>query len=162
MEEISALAAAETIAVLNKTDLTMVAQIPYKLIKGFEDKAEEYDGKIELKENTSLLEQPISEEARSLLLILYREYWSDEAEKEEIDNNLIESEKEFTREESERLDPFKDSKIDSSSSEISTIETPDNEISSNKEENESTSLIEIHKKWYIRIFDRIIRFFRKK
>lgn len=161
MEEISALAAAETVAVLNHTDVTMVAQIPYSLIKGFEDKAKEYDGKVELAENVSLNEQNLSEETRALLLILYREYWCDKEEKEILDTNLIESEKEFNKLEAERLDPFKDSKKESISSEIKTTETTA-EITEQSELSNSTALIELQKKWYVRIFDRIIRFFRKK
>ncbi len=166
MEEISALVAAETIAVLNKTDATMVAEIPYILIKGFEDKAKEYEGEIKLKDGVPLVEQNLSEETRALLLILHREYWATEEEKDSLDKSLIESEAEFNKMESERLDPFKDSKKDLSHSEISTpeIETTD----STTEESESTvyegttALIEVPKKWFVRIFDRIVRFFRKK
>lgn len=161
MEEISALAAAETVAILNYTDVTMVAQLPYSLIKGFEDKAQEYEGKIELAENVSLNEQNISEETRALLLILYREYWCNEEEKEILDTNLIESEKEFNKSEAERLDPFKDSKKESTSSEINVVDTT-SEITEQSEQSNSTDLIELPKKWYVRIFDRIIRFFRKK
>ena len=157
MEEISALAAAETVAILNKTDVTMVSQIPYKIIKGLIDKAEEYDGEVTLKETTSIVEQPISEEARSLLLILYREYWCSEEEKENLDNQLIESEKEFEKEEAERLDPFKDANEFNQTTESSDIE---NKTSTNT--TNSTALIEAPKKWYVRIFDKIIRFFRKK
>lgn len=157
MEEISALAAAETVAILNKTDVTMVSQIPYKIIKGLVEKAEEYDGEITLKETTSIIDQPISEEARALLLILYREYWSNEEEKENLDKQLIESEKEFEESEAERLDPFKDAKDFSQIADDSINKVEDTTSSSN-----STALIEKPKKWYIRIFDRIIRFFRKK
>ena len=157
MEEISALAAAETVAILNKTDVTMVSQIPYKLIKGLIDKAEEYEGEITLKETNSIIDQPISEEARSILLILYREYWSSEEEKENLDNQLIESEKEFEKEESEKLNPFKDSKDFTSEHNSSN-----NTNSSSANSPTSTALIETPKKWYLRIFDRIMRFFRKK
>lgn len=166
MEEISALAAAETIAVLNSTDATMVAEIPYILIKGFEDKAKEYDGEIKLIEGVPLVEQNISEEARALLLILHREYWATEEEKESLDKTLIESENEFNKLESERLDPFKDSKKDLSDSEISTpeIETTSSSIEESESVDSSTvtALMEVPKKWYVRIFDRIVRFFRKK
>lgn len=166
MEEISALAAAETIAVLNNTDATMVAEIPYILIKGFEDKAKEYDGEIKLIEGVPLVEQNISEEARALLLILHREYWATEEEKESLDKSLIESEKEFNESEAKRLDPFKDSKKDFSTSEISTPEVESTSSSIEESEsidsNEITALMEVQKKWYVRIFDRIVRFFRKK
>ena len=33
MEEITALAAAETIAILNKTEISLVTKIPYQIIK---------------------------------------------------------------------------------------------------------------------------------
>lgn len=154
MEEISALAAAETVAILNKTDVTMIAKIPYKLIKGLIDKSEEYGKAITLKDTSSLIEQPISEETRSILLILYREYWCNNEEKENLDKQLIESESEFEKEEIERLNPFKESKNFTSENNISKIE--------NNSSNISTALITIQKKWYVRIFDKIIRFFRKK
>lgn len=157
MEEISALAAAETIAVLYNTEATMVIKIPYKLLKSLEDKASEYSETITLKENVSLNEQTISDEARSILLILYREFWCDSTKKQELDEKIINTSKEFENEELKRLDPFKDSKA--------KISTTENNIQNEIEqpiENISTSLIEVPKKWYVKIFDKIMRFFRKK
>lgn len=161
MEEISALAAAETVEILNHTDATMVAQLPITLIASFMNKAKEYDGKVELKENVSLNEQNLSEETRALLLILYREFWCDsEEEKELLDSNLIRSEKEFNEAESKRLDPFKDSKKEYINSEVQTSELSTD--SAEQSEESITALMEVPKKWYVRIFNRIIRFFRKK
>ena len=74
MDEITALAAAETITVLNNTDISLVAQIPYIIIKAIEEKAKEYDGNIKLNMELRLTEQNISEEAQSILALIYKDY----------------------------------------------------------------------------------------
>lgn len=161
MEEISALAAAEVVSVLYNTDVSMVVKLPYKLLKSFEDKAAEYEQSIVLKENVSLDQQDISDEARSILLILYREFWCDSEKKKELDNAIIESDKEAKIYELEKFDPFKDSKKSSITSESTNSNSTD-ENTVQAEESTSTALIELPKKWYVKIFDRIVRFFRKK
>lgn len=161
MEEISALAAAEVVSVLYNTDVSMVVKLPYKLLKSFEDKAAEYEQSIVLKENVSLDQQDISDEARSILLILYREFWCDSEKKKELDNAIIESDKEAKIYELEKFDPFKDSKKSSITSESTNSNSTDENIVQ-AEESTSTALIELPKKWYVRIFDKIVRFFRKK
>lgn len=150
MEEISALVAAETVAVLNRTEVDLVATVSYKLIKALEEKAEEYDGEVILDEKLPLNEQRISDEARAVLAIIYREYWCDEIKKAELDKMIIEQDNKFNEEESKRLDPFKHTKI--------YEEKEDTE----KVVEENKALIELPKKWYVRIFDRIMRFFRKR
>ena len=150
MEEISALVAAETVAVLNRTEVDLVATVSYKLIRALEKKAEEYDGDVILDEKLSLNEQNISDETKAVLAIIYREYWCDERKKAELDKMIIEQNDKFNEEETKRLDPFKDVKI-----------YEEKEVSSKVVE-ENTALMEVPKKWYVRIFDKIMRFFRKK
>ena len=81
MNEITALAAAETIAVLNNTDISLVTKIPYIILKTIEDKAKEYNGKVEFDMSLQLNEQPISEESQSILAIIYKDYWCDKEKK---------------------------------------------------------------------------------
>lgn len=153
MNEITALAAAETITVLNNTDISLVAKIPYIIIKAIEDKAKEYDGKIELDMKLGLTEQNISEEAQSILAIIYKDYWCDKEKQEEMNKKMEDISIEYEKELAEKLDPFKDSnknKIENES------------VNSIEKEDEIKALMEVPKKWYVRIFDRIIRFFRKK
>lgn len=161
MEEISALAAAEVVSVLYNTEVSLVVKLPYKLLKSFEDKAAEYGQSIVLKENASLDQQDISDEARSILLILYREFLCDSEKKKELDRAIIEHDKQVRIYETEKFDPFKDSKKDSPQSEDISAQTT-TENTDSLENSSLNALIELPKKWYVRIFDRIVKFFRKK
>ena len=132
MEEISSLAAAETINVLYNTDISLFTKIPYAIIKVLEDKAHEYNGKIKLNMALNLAEQEISEEAQTILAKIF-----------------LEKSIEYDEEEKESLNPFKDDK-----------KTRIQKININLEED--NELIELPKKWYLNIFDKIIKFFQKK
>lgn len=150
-EEISAVAAAEAIAILYNTDVSLVSNIPYAIFKALEDKAEEYTDKVNIDMNLSLAEQPISDEAQSILAILYKDYWCDSEKKQEMNKIIKEKSNEYDQEQTEKLNPFKDIKKESLNNNLtSTSDIPE------------TALIEVPKKWYVIIFDKIMRFFRKK
>ena len=155
MNEITALAAAETIAILNNTDISLVTKIPYIILKTIEDKAKEYNGKVEFDMSLQLNEQPISEESQSILAIIYKDYWCDKEKKEKMNEDIKEISKQYETELAEKLNPFKDSNKKLLENESS------NNIENIKKEDKTTALIEVPKKWYVKIFDRIVRFFRK-
>ena len=149
MEEISSLAAAETINVLYNTDISLFTKIPYAIIKVLEDKAHEYNGKIKLNMALNLAEQEISEEAQTILAIIYKDYLCTTEKHEEMNKIFLEKSIEYDEEEKESLNPFKDDK-----------KTRIQKININLEED--NELIELPKKWYLNIFDKIIKFFQKK
>lgn len=159
-EEISAISAAEVIYVLDNTDTSLVVKIPYEIIRILEEKASEYNGEVKLDMSLGLNEQPISEEAQAILATIYKDYWCDEEKKQEMNKIIEEKRIEYDKEEAERLNPFKTTENEQNSSKI----TDTNNINENEDSksDETKALIEVPKKWYIRIFDRIVRFFRKK
>lgn len=157
MENITALAAAETIRVLYNTESSLIVKIPYIILKSLEDKAMEYAGEVIFNTNLALHEQAISEEAQSILSILYKDYWCDKEKHNEMNKIFEEKEKEYQQEQAELLDPFKNIKQKRINDEaITSAKNIQTQSSIN------TSLIAVPKKWYVRIFDRIMRFFRKK
>lgn len=142
MDEITAVAAAETISVLYNTEISLVAKIPYSILKVLEDKALEYKEEVKLDMELGLEKQDISAEARTILSIIYKDYWCDEKTKTELNQIFAEKEKEYDEELKASLDPFKDSV--------------------KMEKAEEKALVVAPKKWYVRIFEKVIRFFRKK
>lgn len=150
MEEITAVAAAETISVLYNTEISLVTKIPYAILQALEEKSREYKEEVKLDMNLELYEQPISDEAKAILSIIYKDYWCDDEKQEEMNNVFEERALEYDKEQEEKLNPFKKIKPEESVNKVQTVET------------EQKALIEVPKKWYVRIFDRIMKFFRKK
>lgn len=161
MEEINAIAAAEALAILNHTDISLLSKIPYSVVQSLETKASEYTEEVKLDLTLSLNEQQISEDAKIILTILYKDFLCSDEEQENLNKQILENESEYNKELEEQYNPFKDSQQTTSTSEISS--SPSSESETNTSENsEMTALIEKPKKWYFRIFDRIVKFFRKK
>ena len=147
MDEITAVAAAETISVLYNTEISLVARIPYSILKSLEEKALEYTEEVKLDMGIGLDKQNISEEAQTILSIIYKDYWCNNEKKAEMNQIFVEKEKEYDEELKASLDPFKDSV------------KPETIV---KTSNEEKSLMVVQKKWYVRIFEKVMRFFRKK
>lgn len=149
MENVSALAAAEAMTVLDYTEISLIAKIPYGIIRVLSDRASEYQGEVKLDFSRDLKEQPISEEAQSILAIIYKDFWCDDQEQERLNSIIKSNEEEYEKELEKKYDPFKEeNQVYASPEEV-------------KEESETMTLV-VQKKWYVRIFDRIVRFFRKK
>lgn len=151
MENVSALAAAEAMKILDYTEISLIAKIPYGIIRVLSDKASEYSGEINLDFSRGLKEQPISEEAQSILAVIYKDFWCDDKEQERLNEIIKTNEEEYEKELDEKYDPFKE---ENQVYAEPTVETEEKEP-------ETTALV-VQKKWYVRIFDRIVRFFRKK
>ena len=156
MDEITALAAAETVSVLYNTENSLVSKIPYIIIKVLEDKAFECKEEIRLDMNLSLSEQSISEEAQTILSIIYKNYWCDEEKKKQMNAVFLQKSEEYDKEQEEKYNLINSTMQEQLSNEIP--ETSKNINSINNEE----ALIVAPKKWYVRIFEKVVRFFRKK
>lgn len=144
MDEITALAAAEAMEVLYNTEISLIAKIPYVILETLEERAIEYEDKIQVDFGLGLDEQFISREAQTILSIIHKDYWDDKT-KQQVRNEFIEKVKRCNQEQP---------------STISSFENLNNEVVL---DNETTALVVREQtKWYIKIFDKIINFFKKK
>lgn len=155
MDEITAVAAAETISVLYNTENSLVSKIPYAIIKALEDKALECKEEIKLNMNLSLYEQSISEEAQVILLMIYKNYWCDKEKQQQMNTVLLQKSAEYDKEQVDNSQVLKDNNQENINNEVKGAQ--------NSEPIDNQKAITINsKKWYVRIFERVVRFFRKK
>ena len=124
-----------------------VGKIPTKL-RDFFKKVEDKDYITNINPNKSLDEQDIKPKTKTLLTILYREYWCNEEEKAELDRILIENDKKYEAESREKYNPDNIFKKNEKTKEIETVE--------------ETALIKYENKtWYQKMFDFIGNLFRR-
>lgn len=147
--EITPLIAAETIAVLENTEITLLAKIPNKLIEALQEKADELGRKVNLDYTKSYKEQRISEEARGILTLIYRDYWCSKEEKERLNQLIEENEQKYQEELRDKYNP---DKIFEQKDSVKTFNNPlIQDISS-----DSVSLMKVEDlKWYQKIFNKI-------
>ena len=156
MDEITQIAAAETIAVLYNTKASLVAQIPYAILRALEEKAKEYKGEIRLAVNAGLDKQEISDEARAILSILYKDYWCDEEKHQEMNSVFDQKLNEYNEEQKEEFNPFKDAQNYDS---IVSQKAEENSTVTSEVISEDKALLYVPKKWYIALIEKIISFF---
>ncbi len=134
------LAVTEILVILERFPKELTEKIPMKLMNFFRQiKLEDY----EVPENTEL-----SNKAKALLAMLYRNYLCSETEKQEFDKKLLENEQEYQKNLREKYNP-------------ENIFKTNIEIEENQNMRQ-TELIEYEKpKWYHKIFNKILTFFRK-
>lgn len=146
--EITASVAAEAIAILENTEISLVAKVPLKILEMLQNKADQASKKVELDYTKSYSEQNISEEAKGIITLIYRQYWCTESEREELDKKLLENEEIKKRERYNPENIFKkvdeDYKYDTISKEYS--------------EEKILTLTE-NLKWYQKIINKIKLFF---
>ena len=149
MDGITAVAAKEVMTVLFNTDISLFCKIPYKLIEVLEQKAEEYQENINIIQNTSLVEQPISEDAKAILTLMYKDFWCDEEEREKLNEEIAKNEE-------AAYDPFKNVKTGG------TVERIENTVEKTNEDNvNQTTSLTVPMKWYEKIFDKIKAFLNR-
>lgn len=127
-------------------------KLPEKFIKFVENNMDK-DYRPNISENIPISEQELKKDTKVLLSLLYRNYWCDEEEKERLKQEDIIKKIEYEKELREKYNPdniFKDSK----KIEV-TVENDD-------VENRETALVEYSEmKWYRKIFNKILSFFKK-
>lgn len=164
MEEIiTPLIAAETIAVLENTEVSLLAKIPNKLIELLQEKADELGKKVNLDYSKSYAEQAISEEARGILALIYRDYWCSVEEKQRFNELIEENEQKYQEELREKYNP------DKIFEQTTTVKTASNPLTENysgdiiKDEiPQNLSLIKQDElKWYQKIFNKIKSLFSR-
>ena len=142
MDTISALSAKQALVVLLNSDIDIYSKIPQKLICLLREIASECSEEVCLKENTAIVNQPISDEAKVMLAIMYKDYIASKDEKEKLNKIYIDKQNEIYN-----IDNiFKNNKID-----VPEIK------------HEETGLVKVNnEKWYKKLFTFFKRIFRKK
>ena len=148
--EITASVAAEAIAILENTEISLVAKVPLKILEMLQSKADQANKKVELDYTKSYSEQNISEEAKGIITLIYRQYWCTESERKELDKKLLENEEIKKRERYNPDNIFK--KVD----EDNKYDTISKEYSEEKSLTVTENL-----KWYQKIINKIKSFFNK-
>ena len=138
--------------ILHYMDGSYFNKLPEKFIKFVENNMDK-DYRPNISENIPISEQELKKDTKVLLSLLYRNYWCDEEEKERLKQEDIIKKIEYEKELREKYNPdniFKDSK----KIEV-TVENDD-------VENRETALVEYSgMKWYRKIFNKILSFFKK-
>ena len=138
--------------ILHYMDGSYFNKLPEKFIKFVENNMDK-DYRPNISENIPISEQELKKDTKVLLSLLYRNYWCDEEEKERLKQEDIIKKIEYEKELREKYNPdniFKDSK----KIEV-TVENDD-------VENRETALVEYSEmKWYRKIFNKILSFFKK-
>lgn len=134
MDEMNATTAKEVITILQNTDILLLLKLPYKIIEFVEERAEKCDKEIKLKENTPLIEQEISDDAKAILTLIYRDFLCDDNEKKLINKKIQDAEQELNN-------PFKNKK------------------KSNVDEIQETKALVVQKRWYQKAFEIIKKIF---
>ena len=138
--------------ILHYMDGSYFNKLPEKFIKFVENNMDK-DYRPNISENIPISEQEVKKDTKVLLSLLYRNYWCDEEEKERLKQEDIIKKIKYEKELREKYNPdniFKDSK----KIEV-TVENDD-------VENRETALVEYSEmKWYRKIFNKILSFFKK-
>ncbi len=145
--EITSDIAAETIAVLENTEISLLAKIPLKLITALQAKADEGNTKFNLDFSKPYGEQAISEETRAVMALIYREYWCTPEERAELDKRSEEAQIKLDEEIREKYNPDKIFE-----NKTKTIVPP---------ESKSNITVIEELKWYEKIINKIKSFFKK-
>lgn len=140
-------ASAEINEILKYLPEEYVGKIPNKL-RDFFKKVEDKEYVTNIDPNKSLDEQDIKPKTKTLLTILYREYWCNEEEKAELDKILIENDKKYEAELREKYNPDNIFKKNVKTEEIETVE--------------ETALVKYENKtWYQKMFNFIGNIFKR-
>ena len=140
-------ASAEINEILKYLPEEYIGKIPTKL-KDFFTKVEDKDYITNIHPSKPLDEQDIKPKTKTLLTILYREYWCNEEEKAELDKILMENDKQYEAELREKYNLDNIFKKNEKTAEIETIE--------------ETELVKYENKtWYQKMFEFIGDIFKR-
>lgn len=98
------IASAEVISILKLLDKEYIEKIPQRFLKALE-KVQDKNFIANIDANKGILDQKISDKAKDILVIIYRNYWCSENEKKEIDKILNENEKKYQQELIKKYNP---------------------------------------------------------
>ena len=147
-------ASAEINEILKYLPKEEVEKIPSKLREFFKEVSSK-DYVTNINPNMPLDKQQIKEKTKDIIALIYRNYWCSEEERKELDQKLIENDRNFEEELREKYNPdniFKNN--------VTTTKKEEPEV---KEEKIEQSLVPQETgKWYQRFLDMVKRWFKKK
>ena len=144
---ITPLIAAEAIAILENTDTLLLAKVPTKLIESLQEKADELGRRVNIDYSKDFSNQEISEQAKDIIALIYRDYWCTSEQREEINKALEENERKHNEEIREKYNP-------------DNIFKNEEKIIVPNEEKVSL-IVQEDLKWYQKIFNKIKSLFSK-
>ena len=136
-----------------KALVEVVKKIPEKFMNYIkENKAVDYEFKVD--KQKGLLEQDISEETKAILSLIYRDYFCDEEERQEL---IKKEREELIKEEEEKRKKY-------NPDDLFKKEERAHNISENENKQENTvALVKYENlKWYQKIYQKILKIFRIK
>lgn len=149
MNEKYAKAYTEILEIISHFSEEEYSKIPKEKIKFYEDnKDNNYDYKIN--PEIDLKEQYISRETEVLLIILFRDYFATEKQKDVLDNLLKQNQEKADKEKYEKYNP------DNIFKKSNDLETNDN-----SNDKEILPVIIKEQRWYVKILDFFRSIFRK-
>ncbi len=140
-------AAAEINEILEYLPKEYVEKIPVKLREFFE-KVRKQDYVSNIDPYKSLDEQDLKPKTKTLITVIYRNYWCTKEEREELDKILIENDKKYEEELREKYNPDNIFKKKEKVEEIKEIE-------------EKSLIVYDNQKWYQKAFEFISNIFKK-
>ena len=91
MDEITCTTAKEVVSVLYNSDMNVFMKIPPKFIVFLENKANECKDEIVINKNVGVEKQTISDDAKAILAIIYKDFLAPKDEKEKLEKELAET-----------------------------------------------------------------------
>ncbi len=91
MDEITCTTAKEVVSVLYNSDMNVFMKIPPKFISFLETKANECKDEIVINKNVGVEKQTISDDAKAILAIIYKDFLAPKDEKEKLEKELAET-----------------------------------------------------------------------
>ena len=91
MDEITCTTAKEVVSVLYNSDMNVFMKIPPKFISFLETKANECKDEIVINKNVGVEKQTISDDAKAILAIIYKDFLASKDEKEKLEKELAET-----------------------------------------------------------------------
>lgn len=129
--------------------------LPEEYVNKIPSKLREFFGKVKkadyiphLDQNKPLDEQDLKPKTKTLITVLYRNYWCNDEEREELDKILIENDKKFEAEQREKYNPDNIFKKKDKEEEIKEVE-------------EANLIVYENKLWYQKAFGFITNIFKK-
>lgn len=142
----------EVLGILRYIPLKDYNKIPERKIKIFEKNANK-DYKFYFNPNKTLEQQNVSKRARAIIGILFRDYWA----------TVIQREKIITQQNYDRMKLEEEKRATYNPEKIFNIRQNSYRLSSIEVKKENLEIIEYKEtKWYQKIFERILKVFRKK
>ena len=95
MEAVSAISAKEALEVIYNSDIDIYTKIPDKLICLLREVASECEENVVLKDNTEIINQSISDEAKAILAIIYKDCIANKEERDRLNKVYIDNQEEM-------------------------------------------------------------------